>query len=96
VVSNRYEHGSIILTTNRGIANWGEIFDGTTVGAAILDRLLHHAPCSRSTGPATACAATTNASNNSARPPNRRGDQAMSRATARQAGAPGADQRYAA
>jgi DNA replication protein DnaC len=42
VVSRRYEHGSIILTTNRGIAAWGEIFDDTTVAAAILDRLLHH------------------------------------------------------
>jgi IstB-like ATP binding protein len=39
----RYEHGSIILTTNRCIASWGEIFDDTTVAAAILDRLLHHA-----------------------------------------------------
>ena len=43
VISRRYEHGSIILTTNRGIANWSEIFEDTTVAAAILDRLLHHA-----------------------------------------------------
>ncbi|MDN5932468.1 MAG: IS21-like element helper ATPase IstB [Pseudonocardia sp.] len=43
VVSRRYEHGSIILTTNRHIADWGHIFDDTTVAAAILDRLLHHA-----------------------------------------------------
>lgn len=43
VVSRRYEQGSIILTTNRGIAEWGEIFEDTTVAAAILDRLLHHA-----------------------------------------------------
>ena len=43
VISRRYEHGSIILTTNRGIAAWGEIFEDTTVAAAILDRLLHHA-----------------------------------------------------
>lgn len=42
VVSRRYEQGSIILTTNRGIAEWGEIFEDTTVAAAILDRLLHH------------------------------------------------------
>lgn len=42
VVSRRYETGSIILTTNRGITEWGEIFDDTTVAAAILDRLLHH------------------------------------------------------
>ncbi len=43
VISRRYEHGSIILTTNRGIADWGQIFEDTTVAAAILDRLLHHA-----------------------------------------------------
>lgn len=43
VISRRYQHGSIILTTNRGIANWGEIFEDTTVAAAILDRLLHKA-----------------------------------------------------
>ena len=33
----------MILTTNRGIAEWGTIFEDTTVAAAILDRLLHHA-----------------------------------------------------
>ena len=43
VVSRRYEHRSIVLTTNRHIADWGAIFDDTTVAAAILDRLLHHA-----------------------------------------------------
>ena len=43
VVTRRYEHGSIILTTNRHIADWGEIFDDTTPAIAILDRLLHHA-----------------------------------------------------
>lgn len=43
VISRRYEHGSVILTTNRSIADWGAIFDDTTVAVAILDRLLHHA-----------------------------------------------------
>jgi DNA replication protein DnaC len=43
VITRRYEHGSIILTTNRGIADCGEIFEDTTVAVAILDRLLHHA-----------------------------------------------------
>jgi DNA replication protein DnaC len=42
VISRRYLHGTVILTTNRGIAEWGAIFD-TTVAVAILDRLLHHA-----------------------------------------------------
>jgi IstB-like ATP binding protein len=41
-------------------------FDDTIVAAAILDQLLHTAPSSRSTGPATGCAATTNASRLSA------------------------------
>jgi DNA replication protein DnaC len=50
VVSRRYEHGSIVLTTNRGIADWGAIFDDTTVAAAILDRLLHHASVLSITG----------------------------------------------
>ena len=43
VVSRRYKHGSIVLTTNRHIADWGHVFNDTTVAAAILDRLLHHA-----------------------------------------------------
>lgn len=43
VISRRYQHGSVIMTTNRGIAEWGAIFEDTTVAAAILDRLLHHA-----------------------------------------------------
>ena len=41
VISRRYLKGSIILTTNRGVSGWGDIFDDTTVAAAMLDRLLH-------------------------------------------------------
>jgi DNA replication protein DnaC len=41
VVNRRYGHGSIVLTTNRGISQWGEIFDDTVVAAAMLDRLMH-------------------------------------------------------
>ena len=29
------------MTTNLGIASWGQIFDDPTVAAAMLDRLLH-------------------------------------------------------
>ncbi len=50
VISRRYEQGSIILTTNRGIADWGAIFEDTTAAAAILDRLLHHATVLSITG----------------------------------------------
>jgi DNA replication protein DnaC len=41
VVSQRYLKTSILLTTNRGVASWGEILGDTTVAAAMLDRLLH-------------------------------------------------------
>lgn len=43
VVARRYEHGSIVLTTNRNISSWSEIFEDSVVAVAILDRLLHHA-----------------------------------------------------
>jgi DNA replication protein DnaC len=41
VISRRYLKSSIILTTNRGVASWGDIFTDTTIAAAMLDRLLH-------------------------------------------------------
>ena len=41
VIAQRYLKGSVILTTNLGIASWGRIFDDATVAAAMLDRLLH-------------------------------------------------------
>ncbi len=43
VVSRRAEQGSMIATTNRGIASWGEIFDDSMMAAAILDRFLYRA-----------------------------------------------------
>jgi DNA replication protein DnaC len=41
VVSQRYMKTSIVITTNRGVAAWGDILGDTTVAAAMLDRLLH-------------------------------------------------------
>jgi DNA replication protein DnaC len=43
LVNGRYEKGAMILTSNRGFAEWGEIFGDTVVATALLDRLLHHA-----------------------------------------------------
>ena len=42
LVSRRYEKGSILITSNRSIGEWGEIFGDAVVATAILDRLLHH------------------------------------------------------
>lgn len=43
LVSARYERGSIVLTSNKHVRDWPEIFAGDEVlTTAILDRLLHH------------------------------------------------------
>jgi len=41
LVSRRYQKGSIILTSNKSFADWGEIFTDSVLATALLDRLLH-------------------------------------------------------
>jgi DNA replication protein DnaC len=43
VFVRRYEKGSIILTTNRPLEDWGQVLGDTATAGAILDRFLHHA-----------------------------------------------------
>jgi DNA replication protein DnaC len=43
LVNARYEKGAMILTSNRGFAEWGAVFGDPVVATALLDRLLHHA-----------------------------------------------------
>jgi DNA replication protein DnaC len=44
IISQRYERGSIVLTTNKPFKQWASIFNNdSTVASAVLDRLLHHA-----------------------------------------------------
>ena len=44
VISQRYECGSIVLTTNKVFKHWPSIFNNdSTLTSAILDRILHHA-----------------------------------------------------
>lgn len=42
LISARYERGSVILTSNKGFAEWGEVLGDPVIATAILDRLLHH------------------------------------------------------
>lgn len=42
LVNRRYEKGSMILTSNQPVGNWGTVFGDTVLATAILDRLLHH------------------------------------------------------
>jgi DNA replication protein DnaC len=44
IISQRYERGSIVMTSNRVFKKWPEIFNNdSTLTSALLDRLLHHA-----------------------------------------------------
>jgi len=42
LVTRRYEKGSILLTTNQPVTEWGHVFGDEMIAAAVLDRLLHH------------------------------------------------------
>jgi len=42
VISARHQVKSTVLTTNLPFADWGNVFDSTTVATAIADRLVHN------------------------------------------------------
>lgn len=41
--AERYERGSLLITTNLDFSRWVEVFGDATLTAALLDRLTHHA-----------------------------------------------------
>lgn len=51
VIANRYERGSVVITSNLPLTQWDSAFAGdATMTAAMLDRLLHHAHVALITG----------------------------------------------
>jgi DNA replication protein DnaC len=42
VFADRYERKSLLLTSNLAFSEWGQIFQGERMTAALLDRLTHH------------------------------------------------------
>lgn len=51
LISLRYEQKSTIITTNKNLSKWAEIFGNPTIANAILDRLLHHSHVVNIVGP---------------------------------------------
>mgnify|MGYP001057670357 CR=1 FL=1 len=43
IISERYEHGSILITSNRAFEEWPPLFNNDLLASAALDRLTHHA-----------------------------------------------------
>jgi hypothetical protein len=58
----------MILTSNRGFAEWGEVFGDPVVATALLDRLLHHAVVVQIEGPAIASDSTPTSSRSTSAP----------------------------
>ena len=42
-INQRYERRSLVVTTNLPFARWSEVFLNATAGAAVIDRIVHHA-----------------------------------------------------
>lgn len=40
--ANRYENGTVIITSNKTIEEWGKILHDPVLSSAILDRFVHH------------------------------------------------------
>jgi DNA replication protein DnaC len=43
IICERYERGSLIVTSNRAFEEWAEVFGNDLLASAALDRLTHHA-----------------------------------------------------
>jgi len=51
IISKRYEHGSVIITTNKSFEQWGDIFADNILASAILDRIVHYSEIIKINGP---------------------------------------------
>jgi DNA replication protein DnaC len=51
IISRRYEHGSVIITTNKPFEQWGDIFADNILASAILDRIVHYSEIIKINGP---------------------------------------------
>ncbi|MEZ4741141.1 MAG: ATP-binding protein [Bdellovibrionota bacterium] len=43
IINQRYEQGSIVMTTNLAFKDWNQVFPAAPCLTAMIDRLTHHA-----------------------------------------------------
>ena len=56
IISRRYEHKSVVMTTNLAFSDWPTIFPNATCATALIDRTVHHADVIAIEATATAAA----------------------------------------
>jgi len=45
IILDRYERKSVVITSNRSLREWDEVFGNQLMASAALDRLTHHSHC---------------------------------------------------
>jgi DNA replication protein DnaC len=55
LMNRRYERASTVLTSNKGLEEWGEVFGDEVMAAALIDRLLHHCHLVNTDGTQSCC-----------------------------------------
>jgi DNA replication protein DnaC len=66
IIAERYEKGSIVLTSNRAPSEWPDLFGNPLLASAGLDRLAHHAESVVITGRSFRAARISSSSNEAA------------------------------
>jgi DNA replication protein DnaC len=51
IISQRYEKGSVIITTNKAFEQWTDIFADNILASAIIDRIVHYSTVIKINGP---------------------------------------------
>ena len=69
VIRHRYEHGAMVISSNRAVEEWYPLFGDALLASAAMDRLLHHAHVIEMTGDSYRNPSTRKAGGPSASPP---------------------------
>jgi len=55
IISRKYEHSSLIITTNKSFESWADIFNDSVMTSAIFDRIVHYSDVITINGPSYRC-----------------------------------------